>query len=124
GYGGEAHCFISDDDVAASAKAQGVTRAQAAVDKALSLSKPLVFVVGNAPTALLRIHALVSSGALEPKLVIAVPVGFVNVEYSKELFLDSPISCIIARGRKGGSAVGAAIVNAILYAPADPAAVS
>ncbi|MDR3147403.1 MAG: precorrin-8X methylmutase, partial [Treponema sp.] len=61
GYGGEAHCFISDDDVAASAKAQGVTRAQAAVDKALSLSKPLVFVVGNTPTALLRIHALVSS---------------------------------------------------------------
>lgn len=115
-YGGAVRCFISDDDVAAAARAEGVTRARAAVDKAASLNRPLVFAVGNAPTALLRINELVSSGKLAAKLVIAVPVGFVNVESAKELFLDSPVPCIIARGRKGGSAVGAAIVNALLYA--------
>jgi precorrin-8X/cobalt-precorrin-8 methylmutase len=116
-YGGAVHCFISDDDVAEAARAEGVTRARAAVDKAASLSRPLVFVIGNAPTALLRINDLVLSGKLAAKLIIAVPVGFVNVESAKELFLDSPIPCIIARGRKGGSAVGAAIINAMFYAP-------
>jgi precorrin-8X/cobalt-precorrin-8 methylmutase len=118
-YGGAVHCFISDDDVAAAAKADGITRARAAVDKAAALSRPLVFAVGNAPTALLRINELVLGGRLEPCLIIAVPVGFVNVEYAKELFLDSPIPCIIARGRKGGSAVAAAIVNALLYVDDD-----
>jgi precorrin-8X/cobalt-precorrin-8 methylmutase len=114
-YGGEAFCFMADDDVAAAAEAGGVTRAQASVDKAASLAGPLVFAVGNAPTALIRIHDLIAREALEPSLVIAAPVGFVNVEASKELFLDSPVPCIIARGRKGGSAVAAAIVNALLY---------
>ena len=116
-YGGAVQCFISDGDVAAAARAEGVTRARAAVDKAASLPQPFVFVVGNAPTALLRINELVLSEKLAAKLIIAVPVGFVNVESAKELFLDSPIPCIIARGRKGGSAVGAAIINAMLYAP-------
>ncbi|MDR2433983.1 MAG: precorrin-8X methylmutase [Treponema sp.] len=114
-YGGQAFCFISDDDVAAAARAGKVTRSRTSVDKAASLPEPLIFVVGNAPTALLRIHELVVSGTLEPKLIIGVPVGFVNVEASKELFLDSSVPCIIARGRKGGSNVAAAIVNALLY---------
>jgi precorrin-8X/cobalt-precorrin-8 methylmutase len=114
-YGCAVHCFIADDDVAAAAKANGITRARAAVDKAAALSRPVIFAVGNAPTALLRINELVLSGDLEPKLIIGVPVGFVNVEFAKELFLDSPVPCIIARGRKGGSAVAAAIVNAMLY---------
>jgi precorrin-8X/cobalt-precorrin-8 methylmutase len=115
-YGGEVHCFMSDDDVAAAARVNGVTRAQAAVDKAASLSRPLVFAVGNAPTALLRINDLMLSGELDPQLIIGVPVGFVNVEFAKELFLNSPIPCIITRGRKGGSTVAAAIINALLYA--------
>ncbi|MDR1353889.1 MAG: precorrin-8X methylmutase [Treponema sp.] len=121
-YGSEIRCFMSDDDVAAAARANGITRAQASVDKAVSLSRPLIFAIGNAPTALLRINDLAASGKLDPKLIIAVPVGFVNVIPAKELFLDSPIPCIIARGRKGGSAVAAAIINAMLYAdrPASP----
>ena len=118
-YGGAVHCFISDDDVAAAAKTDGITRARAAVDKAAALPRPVIFVVGNAPTALLRINELVLSGKLNPPLIIGVPVGFVNVESAKELFLDSPIPCIIARGKKGGSAVAAAIVNALLYAPGN-----
>jgi precorrin-8X/cobalt-precorrin-8 methylmutase len=102
-YHGEVQCFMSDDDVA-----------QAAVDKAASLDRPLIFAAGNAPTALLRLHELIQAGRIMPRLVIAVPVGFVNVEESKELFMDSPIPAIIARGRKGGSPVAAAIINALL----------
>jgi precorrin-8X/cobalt-precorrin-8 methylmutase len=113
--GGTVHCFMADADVAAAAKRDGMTRAAASVDKAAALAKPLVFAVGNAPTALYRIHDLLASGTLDAKLVIAAPVGFVNVVEAKELFLTSEIPCIIARGRKGGSAVAAAIVNALLY---------
>jgi precorrin-8X/cobalt-precorrin-8 methylmutase len=113
--GGAVRCFIADGDVAEAAKQNGVTRATAAVDKAASLARPLIFAVGNAPTALLRIHELLNRGKLDAKLVIAVPVGFVNVAEAKDLFLTADIPCIIARGGKGGSAVAAAIVNALLY---------
>jgi precorrin-8X/cobalt-precorrin-8 methylmutase len=113
-YGGTARCFMADADVAEAAQERRITRASAAVDKAAALGIPLVFAVGNAPTALIRLHGLIQAGTVAPKLVIAVPVGFVNVEESKELFADLPIPCIIARGRKGGSAVAAAIVNALL----------
>jgi precorrin-8X/cobalt-precorrin-8 methylmutase len=112
--GGAVHCFIADADVAAVAKQNGTTRARAAVDKAASLGKPLMFAVGNAPTALIRIRELIDEKKLDAKLVIAAAVGFVNVVEAKELFLDAPIPCIIACGRKGGSAVAAAVVNAIL----------
>ncbi|MDR3160533.1 MAG: precorrin-8X methylmutase, partial [Spirochaetaceae bacterium] len=114
-YGGEARCFMADADVAETARARGITRASAAVDKAAALDGSLVFAVGNAPTALIRLHELIRAGTVTAQLVIAVPVGFVNVEESKELFTDLPIPCIIARGRKGGSTVAAAIVNALLY---------
>jgi precorrin-8X/cobalt-precorrin-8 methylmutase len=115
-YGGMVRCFIADEDVARIAKEQGTTRATAAIDKvAAEHTEGLLFAVGNAPTALLRIHELVQQGRLSPGLVIAVPVGFVNVVESKELFMDIQIPCIIARGRKGGSAVAAAIINAMLY---------
>jgi precorrin-8X/cobalt-precorrin-8 methylmutase len=115
--GASARCFMADADVAAAAKERGITRASAAVDKAAGMPEeaPLVFAVGNAPTALIRLHELIRAGTLAPKLVIAVPVGFVNVEESKELFTTLPIPCIIARGRKGGSTVAAAIINALLY---------
>jgi precorrin-8X/cobalt-precorrin-8 methylmutase len=113
-YSGTVRCFIADEDVAVAAKTRGTTRASAAVDKAAEIGADLAFAIGNAPTALIRIHELVQQGRLAPRLVIAVPVGFVNVIESKELFLDAPFPCIIARGRKGGSAVAAAVINALL----------
>ena len=113
--GGEVHCFMSDPDVAAEAKERGVTRATVSMERAAQLSKPCVFAIGNAPTALISLHELMEAGKLDPALIIGVPVGFVNVVESKELFLDSPVPHIIARGRKGGSNVAAAICNAMLY---------
>ena len=109
------HCFMSDPDVAASAKARGTTRAVASMEKAAELEKPLIFAIGNAPTALLRLSELIGAGKLAPKLVIGVPVGFVNVVESKEEILRAGVPCIVAKGRKGGSNVAAAIVNALLY---------
>lgn len=113
--GGEVHCFMSDPDVAAEAKERGVTRAIVSMERAAQLSRPCVFAIGNAPTALISLHELMEAGKLDPALIIGVPVGFVNVVESKELFLDSPVPHIIARGRKGGSNVAAAICNAMLY---------
>ena len=113
--GGEVHCFMSDPDVAAEAKARGVTRALVSMEKAAKLDKPCIFAIGNAPTALIRIRELMDEGRLKPALVIGVPVGFVNVVESKELIIESDVPHIVARGRKGGSNVAAAIVNALLY---------
>ena len=113
--GGEVHCFMSDEDVAAEAKARGITRAAVSMEKAAKLEKPLIFAIGNAPTALITLDELIKVGKLAPKLVIGVPVGFVNVVESKELIIASGAAHIVARGRKGGSNVAAAIVNALLY---------
>lgn len=113
--GGEVHCFMSDEDVAAEAKERGVTRAVVSMERAAKLPKPCIFAIGNAPTALISLYEQIEKGQLQPALVIGVPVGFVNVVESKELFLDSPVPHIIARGRKGGSNVAAAICNAMLY---------
>jgi len=113
--GGEVHCFMSDADVAAAARERGVTRALVCMEKAAKLNKPLIFAIGNAPTALIRIRELLDAGELSPALVIGVPVGFVNVVESKELIIESAVPHIVARGRKGGSNVAAAIVNAMLY---------
>lgn len=122
--GGEAFCFMADEDVAAAARANGSTRATASMDKAAELYGaggpreriPCIFAVGNAPTALVRLYELIREKRLQPALIIGVPVGFVNVIQSKELILqleDTPY--IVARGRKGGSNVAAAICNALLY---------
>lgn len=113
--GGEAFCFMADEPVAQEAQARGVTRACVSMEHAAALDRPLVFAIGNAPTALIRLHELIEAGRVRPELVIGVPVGFVNVVEAKELFLDSPVSHIIARGRKGGSNVAAAVCNALLY---------
>ncbi len=113
--GGQVHCFMSDEDVAKAAKEQGTTRAVASMDKALSLQKPLIFAIGNAPTALIRLYEHIQEGRIRPELVIGVPVGFVNVVYAKELIMQADVPFIVARGRKGGSNVAAAIVNALLY---------
>lgn len=114
-HGCEVHCLIGDADVAESARRGNVTRARAAVDKAAGKWGDAVYVVGNAPTALIRIHELIRTGALRPSLVVGAPVGFVNVVESKELLLRTDVPHIVARGRKGGSNVAAAIVNALLY---------
>ena len=122
-YGGEVYCFMSDEDVAEAARREGTTRAAASMDKAAEMagtlheaSGGLIFAVGNAPTALVRLYELIREGKITPELIIGVPVGFVNVVQSKELILslqDTPY--IVARGRKGGSNIAACICNALLY---------
>ena len=114
-YGGEVYCFMSDEDVAKIAKENGTTRATASMDKAATLDKKLIFAIGNAPTALVRLYELIEDGKLNPELIIGVPVGFVNVVQSKELIMDSGAPYIVARGRKGGSNIAACICNALLY---------
>ena len=113
-YGGEVYCFMSDEDVANTAKEQGTTRAVASMDKAVALNRPTIFAIGNAPTALIRLYELIQQG-LQPEFIIGVPVGFVNVVESKELILSTQVPYIVARGRKGGSNIAAAICNALLY---------
>ena len=113
--GGEVHCFMSDPDVAAEAKERGITRAIVSMERAAKLSKPCVFAIGNAPTALVSLYEQIQGGTLHPALIIGVPVGFVNVVESKEMILSTKVPYIVARGRKGGSNVAAAICNALLY---------
>lgn len=114
-YGGRVVCFMADDDVREKAKREGTTRAAASMKKAASLKGPLIFAIGNAPTALVTLYELVREGKLDPDLIIGVPVGFVNVIESKELILNLDTPHIVARGRKGGSNVAAAVCNGILY---------
>lgn len=114
-YGGEVYCFMSDEDVAEAAKKQGSTRAVASMDKAAELNCPLIFAIGNAPTALIHLYELIQTGKLQPEGIIGVPVGFVNVVEAKELIMKASVPYIVARGRKGGSNVAAAICNALLY---------
>ena len=114
-YGGEVYCFMSDEDVAKKAKELGTTRATASMDKAAELGKPLIFAIGNAPTALVRLYELINEKKISPYLIIGVPVGFVNVVQSKEMIMDTEVPYIVARGRKGGSNIAACICNALLY---------
>ena len=113
--GGQALCFMADPAVAAAARAAGTTRAVASMDKACGIEGPLIVAVGNAPTALLRLAELMDAGKIAPALVVGVPVGFVNVVEAKEELLARRVPAIVARGRKGGSTVAAAIMNALLY---------
>ena len=114
-FGGRAVCFMSDPDVAAEAKARGETRATVSMERAARLEGPLVLAIGNAPPPPPPPRAPPGAGELKPALVIGVPVGFVNVVESKELLLTLDVPYIVARGRKGGSNVAAAICNAMLY---------
>lgn len=114
-YGGEVFCFMSDEDVAVAARENGTTRATASMDKAAALDRKLIFAIGNAPTALVRLYELISEGKLSPELIIGVPVGFVNVVQSKELIMETDTPYIVAKGRKGGSNIAACICNALLY---------
>lgn len=114
-HGGEVFCFMADEDVRLAARENGTTRAVASMDKAAAMGRPTIFAIGNAPTALIRLYELIKEGKLAPALVIGVPVGFVNVVQSKELIMTTDVPYIVARGRKGGSNVAAAICNALLY---------
>ena len=114
-FGGEAHCFMSDADVAAEAKERGVTRAAICMERGAALDKPVIFAIGNAPTALIRLYELIQEGKAAPTLIIGAPVGFVNVVESKELIMETGVPYIVPRGRKGGSNIAATICNAMLY---------
>ena len=113
--GCEIFCFMSDPDVAEAARERGCTRASVSMEKAAALKKPTLFAIGNAPTALLTLRELIDAGKVSPALVIGVPVGFVNILEAKAAILDSGVPHIVSRGRKGGSNVAAAIVNALMY---------
>ena len=114
-FGGEVYCFMADEDIAKAAKSNGTTRAAASMDKAAKLNGDVIFAIGNAPTALMRLCELIDEGRINPAAVIGVPVGFVNVVQSKEMIMERKVPQIVARGRKGGSNVAAAICNAVLY---------
>ena len=118
-FGGEVHCFIADPDVAAAAKERGITRAAVCMEKAAKMSqetgKPIIFAIGNAPTALIRLREMYDEGSFKPAFIVGVPVGFVNVVAAKELIIGTDIPYIINRGRKGGSNIAAAICNAVMY---------
>lgn len=114
-FGGQVHCFMADEDVAKEASKRQVTRATVSMERAAGLGKPVIFAIGNAPTALISLYEQMEAGIFTPQFVIGVPVGFVNVEAAKELFLQSDVPYIINQGRKGGSNIAAAICNALLY---------
>ena len=114
-FGISLHCYMADEAVAKEAAAREITRAAVSVEKAAKQNPGCIMVVGNAPTALMKIRELSDKGIFTPSLVIGVPVGFVNVVEAKEEVLARSVPAIVARGRKGGSTVAAAIVNALLY---------
>jgi precorrin-8X/cobalt-precorrin-8 methylmutase len=108
------HCFIDDPEVGRRAEAAETTRSWCAMEKAIADVGEALYVVGNAPTALLVLCAAVRRGDVRPRLIVAMPVGFVAVAESKEEALALPVPVLAVRGRKGGSAVAAAAVNALL----------
>ena len=114
-YGGKACCFMADESVAKEAKERGVTRASVSMERAAAIEGPVIYAIGNAPTALIELKDLMDKGVSKPAFIIGVPVGFVNVVYSKELFRNAGVPYIINFGRKGGSNIAAAICNAIIY---------
>lgn len=118
-FGGEAHCFMSDADVAAEAKEKGCTRAAICMERGAALPGEIIFAIGNAPTALIRLYEMIQKDGLRPALIIGAPVGFVNVVESKELIMEIGrevgVPFIVPKGRKGGSNIAATICNAMLY---------
>ncbi|WP_245587748.1 precorrin-8X methylmutase [Desulfovibrio inopinatus] len=112
-FGVRVVCFMSDPEVAEVARMEGITRARAAMDRAMALPGPKIIAIGNAPTALLRLLECVDAGAPPPELVVGMPVGFVNAAESKDLLMASTLSFITVAGRKGGSNLAAAAINAL-----------
>ena len=114
-FGGQVHCFMADEEVARIAKERGTTRAAVSMEMASKLTKPVIFAIGNAPTALIQLYEMMQISDWRPAFVIGVPVGFVNVEAAKALIMETDVPYIVNRGRKGGSNVAAAICNALIY---------
>ena len=115
-FGGQVYNYIADGDVAAEARERGINRAAVSMERAAAMGKPLIYAIGNAPTALVRLYEMWCDGTLPtPALIVGVPVGFVNVVEAKELTMQMDCPWIVARGRKGGSNLAAAICNALLY---------
>jgi len=115
-YGVNVYCFMAYEDVAKEAEERGETRATISMERASKIQGPVIFAIGNAPTALIKLYEIIKQGHFKPELIIGVPVGFVNVVEAKELIMSlDNVEYIVAKGRKGGSNVAAAICNAILY---------
>lgn len=114
-FGGKAHCFMAEEEIKKLAAERKTTRAAVSMEIAAQIRKPVIFAVGNAPTALIALHEMIHTKGYRPAFIIGVPVGFVNVEAAKELILETDVPYIINRGRSGGSNVAAAICNALLY---------
>lgn len=114
-YGGTVTCFMNDPLVVKRAVEKGVTRAKVAMDVAADSFKEGIYVVGNAPTALLRLIELIDAEIINPDLIVGLPVGFVNAAESKALLLKrTQVSFITNKGRKGGSALAAGVINALI----------
>lgn len=118
-FGGQTHCFMADDEVALIAKEKKTTRAAVSMEFASRIDKPVIFAIGNAPTALIELYDMIEKGIYKPAFVIGVPVGFVNVEAAKELIMETGVPYIVNVGRKGGSNIAAAICNALIYSLVD-----
>lgn len=114
-YNSEIYTLVADDEVVAEAKERGVTRSIVGLEKACKDSRTKIFAIGNAPTALFTLREMIRNGGTRPELVIGVPVGFVGAAESKEEFKSSGVPYIITKGRKGGSTIAVAALNAIMY---------
>jgi precorrin-8X/cobalt-precorrin-8 methylmutase len=113
GFGVQVQCLMASERIARLAADAGITRAKAAVDAVAGDLDGAIYVVGNAPTALLRLIELIDRGTAAPALIVGLPVGFVNAAESKAALLELDIPYITNVGRKGGSNVAAAVVNAL-----------
>jgi len=111
----ELYTYVDDAGVAAESKEKGLTRSILGIEKAVEDPDTRIFVIGNAPTALVRLGELIQEGKVRPALVIGVPVGFVGASESKEFIKKTDVPYIVTNGRKGGSTVAVAILNALLY---------
>ena len=120
-YDTDIMCFMADEKIIKAASENDSTRAGASMEYAIKRNRPTVFVVGNAPTALITLWEHYDNGDYKPDFVVGVPVGFVNVEAAKELIINSDMAYIVNKGRKGGSNIAAAIINAVLYEMRDEA---
>lgn len=118
-FGGQAHCFMADETVAKLARERKTTRAAVSMEFASKIEKPVIFAIGNAPTALIQLYEMIQQGIYKPAFVIGVPVGFVNVEVAKDLIMETDVPFIVNKGRKGGSNIAAAICNALIYSMTD-----
>lgn len=114
-FGINARCYISDQDVVSQARREGLTRAMVAMQKAAGDINGGIIAVGNAPTALFALCELIKREEASPSLVVGTPVGFVGAKESKEMLVDSGVPYITVKGTRGGSAVAAAAINALLY---------